>query len=127
MIKKHHKPSIKLRQLEALFRRLNTNHPRRKDVEDDLFKARAGYRWRPMERIHGNWRCINQSCKYEHIDCHLSALSDYALIFGPTISNSQLRNFLQFSSVHTATRILISLNSPSDGNRRYRVYRLPFV
>jgi hypothetical protein len=95
------------------------------DIMTGVFCPKCG--WRPMERIHGNWRCINQSCKYEHIDCHLSALSDYALIFGPTISNSQLRNFLQLSSVHTATRILISLNSPSDGNRRYRVYRLPFV
>jgi hypothetical protein len=93
------------------------------DIQTGVFCPKCG--WRPMERMHGNWRCINQSCKYVDRNCHLAALDDYALIFGPAISNAQFRNFLHTASGYTAHRILTSLCSSHKGKFRYRTYYLP--
>ena len=92
------------------------------DIQTGVFCPKCG--WRPMERMHGNWRCINQACKYEDRSCHLAALDDYALIFGPMISNAQMRNFLHLSSFATAYRLLSNMKLLYKGEQRYRVYYL---
>jgi hypothetical protein len=79
----------------------------------------------PMIRIHSKWLCNNASCNFANNKCHLEALSDYALIFGSSITNPQLRKFLHIPSVYTANRILTSLNYLYAGDGPHRVYHLP--
>ncbi|WP_088031912.1 nuclease-related domain-containing protein [Evansella clarkii] len=79
----------------------------------------------PMIRMHSKWLCHNTSCNFSNRKCHLAALTDYALIFGPSITNPQLRKFLHIASVYTANRILTSLKYLYAGEGPHRVYHLP--
>lgn len=59
-------------------------------------------------------------------DAHVQALRDYFYLIGPTITNRQLRDFLNISSASTATGILQSLNLTSRGVNKGREYSLFF-
>ena len=63
MIAKKRVVPLKIRQLEALLRRLPPNHPKIPLIEQDLIKRRAGYRGE------------------KNVDYHLSFLPDEYLIF----------------------------------------------
>lgn len=78
----------------------------------------------PMVRVKGNWYCPH--CKSKSKDAHIQALKDYQLLFGSTITNSELRDFLQIHSSDVATRLLRSMNLISTGNNKNRVYTLSF-
>jgi hypothetical protein len=78
-----------------------------------------------MERISGSWKCSH--CFSERKDAHIDSLMDYALLLNPTISNKEMREFLNLKSISTATRLLTLLNLPTSGvtkNRRYSLLRL---
>ncbi|UOR12366.1 nuclease-related domain-containing protein [Halobacillus amylolyticus] len=75
-----------------------------------------------MQRKHGKWFC--QVCRFESVEAHLPALKDYSLLIKPKITNSELRDFLQFSSRSIATSILRSMNLPTYGMTKGRVYDL---
>ncbi|MCP1095759.1 NERD domain-containing protein [Peribacillus frigoritolerans] len=75
-------------------------------------------------RRHGTWLC-NQ-CQLSSKKAHIPALRDYYYLLGSTITNRQLRNFLNISSSSSATRILQSLNLTSSGANKGRVYSLYF-
>ncbi|WP_285768317.1 nuclease-related domain-containing protein [Peribacillus sp. SI8-4] len=75
-------------------------------------------------RRHGRWLC-NQ-CGHSSKDAHIQALQDYFHLLGPTITNRQLRDFLNIPSSSTATRILQSLDLTSRGVNKGRVYNLVF-
>lgn len=76
----------------------------------------------PMMRKWGKWLC--GSCSFASRDAHFTALRDYSLLIKPTISNRELRTFLQIESEYVATRILSSLNVPYTGSTKDRVYYL---
>jgi hypothetical protein len=76
-----------------------------------------------MERTHGTWFC--KSCGHTSKDAHTTAIKDYFLLYGNTLTNKQLRFFLQINSDDTATHLLKSLNLTSTGTTRNRVYHPP--
>ncbi|MFX3628551.1 MAG: nuclease-related domain-containing protein [Ectobacillus sp.] len=77
----------------------------------------------PMERKQRKWNC--SYCSFSSKDAHVSSLQDYALIFGRTITNRQLRDFLQLSSDSTARKLLAAMNMPYTGTTKGREYHLP--
>ncbi|MCM3763950.1 hypothetical protein [Neobacillus niacini] len=69
----------------------------------------------------GPWVCIR--CGTVSKDAHIQAIDDHFLLFGPTITNRELRAFLHLGdSVDVAGRMLRSLNLVCSGSRRMRVY-----
>lgn len=77
-----------------------------------------------MRRRKRNWYC--EKCSYFSQDAHLAALRDYLLIFGPTITNKQCRDFLMLQSDTVAKKILQAVSSHYEGENRGRVYHLSF-
>jgi hypothetical protein len=75
----------------------------------------------PMNRQHGKWFCKKCGCKCK--DAHISAITDYSLIFSQTITLSQFRNFplIPESKVKMASDLLISLNLHHKGTKKGRV------
>ncbi|MBO9130041.1 nuclease-related domain-containing protein [Bacillus sp. 165] len=76
----------------------------------------------PMQRKGHSWLC--SSCNYSSKDAHIETLQDYALLISPTITNQQLRGFLQLPSRHIATKILMSMGLKHVGITKGRVYQL---
>lgn len=79
---------------------------------------------KPMVRVNGNWYCPH--CKSKSKEAHIQALKDYQFLIGSTITNSELRDFLQIHSSDVAKRLLQSMNLISTGNNKNRVYTLSF-
>lgn len=73
-----------------------------------------------MHRTERLWHCI--TCHYSSNKAYLDSIIDYQLILGNTITNSQLREFLNLSSPTAARNILRSLNLKYTGTGRHRVY-----
>jgi hypothetical protein len=70
----------------------------------------------------GSWRC--PKCGGKSRDAHLKALRDYQLLFGPSITNQQFREFLQIDSINVASKMLKKLKLPHTGINKHRVYQL---
>lgn len=70
----------------------------------------------------GKWICPKCGC--ESYGAHLKALRDYYLLFGPLITNQQFCEFLHFPSMDLSYKKLISLNLPSSGPKKTRIYQL---
>lgn len=77
----------------------------------------------PMTRSRGYWFC--HECKATSKDAHLEAVQDYALLVGSTITNRQLREFLQLPSQTIGKRILKSLDLKLSGTKKGCIYELP--
>lgn len=71
-------------------------------------------------RKNQNWYC--PSCETFSKDAHINALKDYFLLFGPTITNKQFREFACLKSRYIAKRILQSCDLQCTGNYRFRTY-----
>ncbi|WP_017754784.1 nuclease-related domain-containing protein [Calidifontibacillus oryziterrae] len=82
--------------------------------------------YRPMIRAWGKWSC--PKCSYISNDAHIEALNDYILLFQSTITNHQLRWFLQLPSIRVANYILTSsnLNLTFTGTNKGRYYSLTY-
>ncbi|MED3984662.1 nuclease-related domain-containing protein [Peribacillus simplex] len=95
-------------------------------TEEDLIKGVIceNCKGNQLFRRHGTWIC-NQ-CQQPSKTAHIQALRDYFYLLGSTITNRQLRDFLNISSASSATRILQSLNLTSRGANKGRVYSLYF-
>jgi ribosomal protein L37AE/L43A len=76
----------------------------------------------PLDRGHGYWVC--SKCSTKSKDAHLKALIEYELLFGDSISSSELKDFLMISSSSLASRILNSVASITEGTTKGRVYTL---
>ncbi|MCF6138640.1 nuclease-related domain-containing protein [Pseudalkalibacillus berkeleyi] len=76
----------------------------------------------PMQRARSKWIC--PQCKTISPQAHLDALRDYFLLCGKSISNQQLRSFLQIPSRTTSYRFLSSLNLKHMGTGKNRSYIL---
>ncbi|MDQ0253463.1 hypothetical protein J2S74_000835 [Evansella vedderi] len=79
----------------------------------------------PMIRHWGTWYC--QYCGHNDPDAHLGTLKDRAFLLGREVTNQQVRNFLNFPSISTATRILHSMELSYVGTTKSRIYFLPPV
>ncbi|MDM5318024.1 nuclease-related domain-containing protein [Fictibacillus sp. b24] len=78
----------------------------------------------PVVRKKATWHC--PKCSYKSKDLHLNTLSDYALLYGQSITNKQFCDFLCLSSRHTAKRLLDNMNLTHTGGYKGRVYTLPY-
>jgi hypothetical protein len=76
-----------------------------------------------MKYHYGVWTCPH--CKEKSKTAHIKALEDYFLLIKSSITNSQLRYFLQIDSIKSANNILKSLNLPYSGKLKGRVYHRP--
>jgi ribosomal protein L37AE/L43A len=77
----------------------------------------------PMQYKNGIWTCLY--CHYQSKTAFLPTINDYFLLIKPTITNAELRWFLQISSPDIATHILQSLNLPHIGSKKGRIYFKP--
>lgn len=77
----------------------------------------------PMKRNSGTWIC--KHCSYASKSAHIDSLKDYALLISPTITNQQLRAFLNISSISVASKLLSAMKLKRSGTRRQPIYELP--
>lgn len=75
-----------------------------------------------IDRANGSWVC--KKCRNSDRHAHIHALVDYFLLIGDTITNQQLRQFLRLTSTSVASKLLVSLDLPSKGTYKDRVYFL---
>lgn len=74
----------------------------------------------PIQYKRGFWVC--PECHFQSRDAHLQAINDYFLLFKPSITNSELREFLHIPSSRAATNIFTNLQLTNTGNTKDRVY-----
>lgn len=76
----------------------------------------------PMTRVWGNWICY--ACSSKSKKAHIQTLHDFALLVRPTITNKDVRSFLQIESATIANRILLGMNVEYTGSFKGREYLL---
>ncbi|MCA1029482.1 NERD domain-containing protein [Bacillus timonensis] len=74
----------------------------------------------PMNREWKVWKC--SFCGHSSTDAHLESLQDYFLLFQPTITNKQFRDFFFIKSSVTANRLLTSAGLECKGKTKDRKY-----
>jgi hypothetical protein len=79
----------------------------------------------PMIYNRHKWIC--NTCKFTSKDAHIRAIYDYFLIFKPSFSNSEIRNFLKISSPRVVAYLLSFLNLPRIGHTSDSVYHQPVL
>jgi hypothetical protein len=77
----------------------------------------------PMQYNRKNWICPECPCTTK--DAYLEAVNDYFLLINPSITNSELREFLQLPSRRSSTYLFTLLNLPSTGSKKGRIYHQP--
>ena len=75
-----------------------------------------------MKRIVGKWKC--NVCHFYSKDAHYEALEDYFLLIKPTITNQELRSFLQVTSPTVSHHLLTQLKVPRVRKNKYTFYTL---
>ncbi|MFE8701376.1 nuclease-related domain-containing protein [Cytobacillus sp. FJAT-54145] len=78
----------------------------------------------PMSYYRGNWLC--PLCKTKSNTAQHQAVLDYFLLIEPTITNQQLRKFINLPSPFICSRILSSMKLKYSGNGKGRVYHSPY-
>ncbi|WP_335465220.1 nuclease-related domain-containing protein [Neobacillus drentensis] len=73
-----------------------------------------------MSCKNGTWVCPH--CKYKSKTAHIEAINHYFLLYKRTITNKELRHFLQIDSPKTANRILRQLGLAYSGTYKDRKY-----
>ncbi|SDZ24385.1 hypothetical protein SAMN05421736_10880 [Evansella caseinilytica] len=71
----------------------------------------------PMIRKNGSWFC--KACLCQAKNAHFAALKDYALLFGPKITNSEAQRFLHLDSCNTAYKLLQGLSLSTKGKTKF--------
>ncbi|MBS4214670.1 nuclease-related domain-containing protein [Neobacillus rhizophilus] len=74
----------------------------------------------PLIRKKRKWYC--PTCQTYSKDAHINMLMDYFLLYDLKITNKQFREFARLDCIHTAGRILRSLNLISSGAKKTRTY-----
>lgn len=69
------------------------------------------------------WVCPHCLCHSK--DTYLDALLDYFLLYKLTINNKEFREFLGFDTMKTASYLLSTLNLPTTGSKKGRIYHRP--
>lgn len=78
----------------------------------------------PMTRVNGSWLC--QQCQQTNKTAHISALKDYFLLCSSQMTNKDAREFLNIESPFITSRLLRSMDFPSSGNTKNKVYMIEF-
>lgn len=76
----------------------------------------------PMKRVHGSWLCLQ--CGTLSNTAHLAAFQDYGLLVNQTMTNLEVRKFLNIDSAYTVKRLLAKLELPFEGTNKARKYTL---
>lgn len=76
-----------------------------------------------LSYLRRSWRC--EGCSYANPLAHFTALEQYRVLIGPTITNRQFRDFTCLSSVVTASKLLKAAAMPYQGSFKDRVYQIP--
>lgn len=76
----------------------------------------------PMIKVKGGWLC--GKCKYYSKKVFKESLKDYFLLYGPNITNAELRDFLLVPSPTIAAKLLQSLKLTYSGSTKDRIYFL---
>lgn len=82
-------------------------------------------RFLPMIYHSGTWWC--PKCNAKSKTAHIPALNDYFLLIKPTITNSELREFLHIDSIRVASHFLTAADFPHSGTFKDRVYHHPVL
>lgn len=77
-----------------------------------------------MIKLPRTWLC--PFCKTTDPFAHQRNLLEWFLVYKRTITNRECREFLHVDDIYTANRILKSMNFPSKGTYRDRVYLMSF-
>lgn len=77
----------------------------------------------PMNYQRGKWLC--STCNTSSKDAYLEALNDYFYIIKPMVANCEFRLFLHLPNNNTAQKILRSLQLPTTGKTKDRLYHQP--
>lgn len=73
-----------------------------------------------MDYHQGKWTC--KGCGHKAAAAHLQALRDYFLLYGPSITNKQFRDYMKLESTSTAKRLLACMDLTSLGTNKGRTY-----
>ncbi|MEO4054136.1 nuclease-related domain-containing protein [Solibacillus sp. CAU 1738] len=78
---------------------------------------------KPMNYYHGTWHCTY--CGWKDKRIFLETLQDYRLLFGPKITNEQLRDFCFLECNQQAKHLFRRWKLPSEGANKGRSYIIP--
>jgi Nuclease-related domain len=78
-----------------------------------------------MERFFGCWNCTK--CNFTSKTAHVRTIEDYFLLFKPSVTNRELRAFLDIKSPKTANQLLNSLNLKVTGSSKGTTYHKEFL
>ncbi|HYK72969.1 MAG TPA: NERD domain-containing protein [Pseudoneobacillus sp.] len=76
----------------------------------------------PLLYSRGKWYCSH--CQKQYKNLLQQAIQDYGLLINQTITNKDARTFLQINSPDIVTKLLHSLNLPSVGTTKSKIYLL---
>ncbi|MGG5255164.1 nuclease-related domain-containing protein [Neobacillus sp. SM06] len=74
----------------------------------------------PMTYHRGTWECFN--CHFTSKTAYIDTIQDHFLLIKPTISNTELRHWLQISSPNITRQFIVSMNLPSGGKNKMKIY-----
>lgn len=72
-----------------------------------------------VEKVFRSWYCHH--CDQKLTNPHEQSIIDYFLLFGPTMTNSQCRKFLNLSDYNLVRRLLKNMKIPSFGTGRGKI------
>jgi hypothetical protein len=78
-----------------------------------------------MIKLPRTWHC--PFCKTNDNRAHEENLREWFLIFSRKITNRECRDFLQIDDIHTAKRILQSMDLETERSYRHRIYTMDFT
>lgn len=88
------------------------------DIQSGVSCSKCGQL--PMKWLIKMWQC--NRCGHRDKTAHISALQDWYCMYGPNITNQQLRRFLHIGNRHTARRLLNTPHTQATGNGRGAVH-----
>lgn len=77
----------------------------------------------PMTYRKGKWCC--HQCDYRSKTAFLPTLNDYFILYKPTITNQEFRQFFHLPSTSLANKHLKYANLPFTGSKKGRIYHKP--
>ncbi|QNF27103.1 nuclease-related domain-containing protein [Metabacillus elymi] len=125
-------PDIEEKELKKISRKLLKKHTnadfsilaRFKINESEILNGVicSSCNYLPLIRVKANWHC--PKCNRKDKQAHIQAIKEYKLLVKPTISNAEMRYFLNITSPAIANRLLKSMNLRYTGSNKDRVYQL---
>lgn len=76
-----------------------------------------------MRRMKRKWVCPN--CTFHSRTAHLPSVVDFFLLIKPTLTNSELSEFLLTQNPRAIGNMLSSMNLSSSGSNKARIYHMP--